>query len=397
MQILARQINVLDYALSSLWRRRMKNLSVLLVFTAVIFLVASFQMTTGALTRTAERVLENAPQITLQRMSAGRQVDIPPEYAARLSSIYGISRIVPRVWGYYFDEVTGANLTVMGLATDRMPMGDQLHLALASGSFPGPGSRGSVVLGRAVNDMVQARGSHLLSLFRNDLSMASFEISGVFADATDILTRDLVVMNIDDARDLFRIRGDRATDLCVYVTNPNEINTIARKIADLLPDTRVVTRPQILKTYRVVFGWRSGFGSICLLTALTAFIILAWDKASGLSQEEKREIAILKVLGWQTADILAVRFWESLLVSGISFLVGVTLAFIHVAFFDAALFRPIMVGWSVIFPPFHLVPEMTAQVVLLIFCLSVLPYLAATVIPAWHTASVPADSALSGA
>ncbi len=397
MRILARQINILDYALSSLWRRRLKNVSVLLVFTGVIFLVASFQMVTDALTDTAREVLVNAPQITLQRMSAGRQVDIPLAYGERLGAIYGISKIVPRVWGYYFDEVTGANLTVMGLDTARMPMGDQLRLTLAQGTFPAAGSRGSVVLGRAVNRMVRARGSRLLSLFRNDLSMASYHISGVFTGATDILTRDLVVMTIDDARDLFRIPADRATDLCIYVANPTEISTIARKIADLLPDTRVVTRPQVLKTYRVVFGWRSGFGSICLLAALAAFVILAWDKASGLSLEEKREISILKVLGWQTADVLAVRFWESLLVSGFAFLLGTTLAYVHVVHFDGILFRPVMVGWSVIFPPFHLAPALNVQVLLLIFCLSVLPYLAATVIPAWHTATVRADSALSGA
>ena len=40
-QIIEKQINILDYSLSSLWRKKLKNLSVILVFTAVIFLVAS--------------------------------------------------------------------------------------------------------------------------------------------------------------------------------------------------------------------------------------------------------------------------------------------------------------------------------------------------------------------
>ena len=44
---------------------------------------------------------------------------------------------------------------------------------------------------------------------------------------------------------------------------------------------------------------------IIIGTALAAFVILAWDKASGLSQEEKREVAILKMLGWQTGDVMA--------------------------------------------------------------------------------------------
>ena len=167
-----------------------------------------------------------------------------------------------------------------------------------------------------------------------------------------------------------------------------------KKIAVLLPDTRVLTKLQIQKTYQVVFSWRSGFASICLLTALVAFAILAWDKASGLSPEERREIGILKILGWETADILAVRFWESTLISVLAFIIGCTAAYIHVAFFDASLLKPVMVGWSVIRPPFKLLPSVTMADLMLIFSFSVMPYLAATVIPAWRCSTVPPDSAI---
>lgn len=393
---LTKHLNILDYSLATLWRRRMKNISVLVVFSGVIFLVASFQMVTQALTETAALALRSAPEITIQKMSAGRQVAVPVEYTEKLSVIFGIKDIVPRIWGYYFDEVQGANYTVMGIDARRMPLGDRLHLALQEGTMPDSGTGGQAVVGRSVKKILEQKGGRLLSLFRPDLSLASFEVTGVFKPEIDILTDDLVVMSIDDARDLFSIPVSMATDLCVYVTNQSEVTTIAKKIAALLPDTRVLTRSQISKTYQVVFGWRSGFASVCLLTALCAFVILAWDKASGLSPEEKREISILKILGWETSDILAVRFWEGFLVSGLSFVIGCTLAYIHVAFFEATLFRPVLVGWSVIHPSLHLVPSFNVSDFLLIFCFSVLPYLAATVIPAWRSASVPADSALSG-
>ena len=393
---LEKQLNILDYALSSLWRRRLKSLSVLLVFAAVIFLLASFQMVTQALSDKARQVLVHTPEITLQKMSAGRQEAIPLAYQEQLAGIFGIRKVVPRIWGYYFDEVRLANYTVMGMAVDQMPEGARLDTALASGAMPGPDEQGKAVIGQAISKALALEGRATFSLFRPDLSLKGFTVSGEFSGDTDILTNDLMVMSLADARDLFALPAWLVTDLCVYVANPKEIETIAKKIAGALPSVRVLTRPQIQKTYQVVFGWRSGFGSICLLAALAAFVILAWDKASGLSPEERREIAILKVLGWETSDILAVRFWESVIVSGLACLAGMTAAYLHVVYFAAALFRPVLMGWSVLRPELQLAPRIEAGDVLLLIAFTVIPYLAATVIPAWRSATVPADSALGG-
>jgi len=391
---LEKQFNVLDFSLSSLWRRKLKNLGIMLVFALVIFLLGSFQMLTGALTNSAETVLENTPEITIQKMSAGRQEAIPLAYKDKLGSIYGIRAIIPRIWGYYFDESHLANFTVLALESDSMPSGDKLNLTLSHGHFPKISEPGTAVLGRSVYDILGLGKRRVFSLFKPDLSLKSFETVGVFNRETDLLTNDLIVMGLADARDLFAIQESMVTDLCIYVANPTEIETIAKKIAGLLPDTRVLTKSQIQKTYQVVFSWRSGFASICLLTALVAFAILAWDKASGLSPEEKREIGILKILGWETADILAVRFWESTLVSTFAFIIGCTAAYIHVAFFDASLLKPVMVGWSVIHPPFKLLPSVTVADLMLIFSFSVMPYLGATVIPAWRCSTVPPDSVI---
>ena len=391
---LEKQLNILDFSLSSLWRRKLKNISIMLVFALVIFLLGSFQMLTGALTKSADAVLRNTPEITIQKMSAGRQEAIPFSYEEKLRSIYGIRAIIPRVWGYYFDESSLANFTILAMDTNSMPSGNKLDLTLSYGHFPKLTEPGTAVLGRSVQEILGLGKRRIFSLFRPDLSLKSFKVVGLFSGQTDLMTNDLIVMNLKDARDLFAMSPTMATDLCLYVANPAEIETIAKKIAGLLPDTRVLTKSQIQKTYQVVFSWRSGFASICLLTALIAFVILAWDKASGLSPEEKREIGILKILGWETADILAIRFWESTLISSLAFIIGCTAAYMHVAFFDASLLKPVMVGWSVIHPPFKLLPSVKLADLLLIFSFSVLPYLGATVIPAWRCSIVPPDSVI---
>lgn len=386
---LQRHLNILDYALSSLWRRKLKNGGIALIFSLVIFLLASFQLLTQSLQTTAERALFFAPDITLQRLSAGRQVSLPESRMESLAAMFGIRQIIPRVWGYHFDEKNGANYTVLGLPSGII---QKAGLPLAHGRLPREGKQGEVVISTSVQDSLGLGERKSFTLFRSDLSQISFTVVGFFNENTDILTGDTILMHLEDARDLFRLNNDLVTDLAVSVTNSAETDTIAAKISSLLPDTRVLTRSQIRKTYRAVFGWRSGFGSICLLTALASFVILAWDKASGLSQEEKREIAILKFLGFQTNDILVLRFWESITVAFVSFLLGLTLAYIHVAYFEGSLFKPILIGWSVLRPSLNLAPTLTFADLLLVFSYSVLPYLAATIIPAWRSAVIRAET-----
>ena len=56
---------------------------------------------------------------------------------------------------------------------------------------------------------------------------------------------------------------------------------------------------EILRTYESIFDWREGIVLVLLSGAILAFAIFALEKASGLSGDEKREIGILKAIGWE--------------------------------------------------------------------------------------------------
>lgn len=390
-QWLRRQLSLLDYSLGSLARKRAKNFGILIVFTQVIFFFSSFLLMSRGLTELATNVLQHAPDITVQQMAAGRQVPLMADATDRLEGIWGIRSVAPRIWGYYFDEKNGANYTVVGLdlAQGSLPGFAGQHIR---GELPVAGSLREVVISEGVRESMGLGERKSFSMFRPDLKMVSFTTKGVFEKDTAAVTSDLLLVSLAAARELFAMDAEQITDLLVYVGNPREIDTIAAKIADRLPGTRVLTRDQILKTYSVVFGWRSGFGSFCLLASLAAFAILAYDKASGLTREDMREVGILKVLGWQTADVMAVRFWESALVSLTAFLAGYGLAWFHILWGQGTLFKPLLLGWSVLRPELVIGPPVLLEDLLLILSFTVLPYLLATVIPAWRSSVVRPDT-----
>ncbi|MEN8232412.1 MAG: FtsX-like permease family protein, partial [Thermodesulfobacteriota bacterium] len=126
------------------------------------------------------------------------------------------------------------------------------------------------------------------------------------------------------------------------------------------------------------------------------FCILAWDKATGSSADQKQEIGILKAIGWDTSEVLALKFWEGLIIALTSFLLGTIAGFVHVFTFNAFFLAPVIKGWSVVFPDFHLTPHLDPYLVFTLGFLTITPYVASTVIPAWKAAITDPETIMRG-
>ena len=61
--------------------------------------------------------------MVVQRLVAGRHDLIPVARAAEIAALRGVRQVVPRLWGYYFDPLSGANFTVMAADDGSLPPG----------------------------------------------------------------------------------------------------------------------------------------------------------------------------------------------------------------------------------------------------------------------------------
>jgi hypothetical protein len=118
-----KQRHLIDFTLASLARRKTKNLGLLLVYTLLVFVLASVALYTHALRQEAGQVLKHSPEIVLQRMVAGRHDLIPPGYLEKIGRIRGVQKIEGRLWGYYYDPVVKANYTFMAPAAEAVQPG----------------------------------------------------------------------------------------------------------------------------------------------------------------------------------------------------------------------------------------------------------------------------------
>ena len=381
-----RHLKILDYALSSLVRRKYKNSAIILVYSFTIAVLASILFLTHALKTEAKNILIEAPDLVIQRIFAGRHDLITSEYVEKIKSLRGIENVTPRYWGYYYDSFTQSNYTMMGLASKladlKMEKGTMI-------SRPG-----ECVIGNGVSKArLVGVGDDLILVDSRGMGVV-LEVVGTFTAESELLTNDLIVLSNADLIDFFGFPPGKSTDIAVEVFNENEIQNVAGKIKKLLPDTRPITKQEIIRTYEGVFNWRSGMMLTIFSAALAAFIILAWDKATGISGDEKHEIGILKSIGWDTTDILELKFWEGLVISFTAFLLGTTIAFVHVFYLQATLLASVMKGWSVLFPDFRLIPFVNIYQIFIIGFLTVVPYIASTVIPSWKAAITDPDSVM---
>jgi ABC-type lipoprotein release transport system permease subunit len=372
---LERQRYVLDFTLASLARRKGKNLSLLLVYAVVVFALASVLLLTRALREQAAAVLRDAPELVVQRLAAGRHDFAPSSWAEAIAGIRGVASARGRLWGYYFDPVARANYTVM--VPDRFW-----------------GAVGEITIGNGVARVRAVRVGDSFPMKAQDGGYLTPRVREVIPAGAEIVASDVIAMSEEDFRRLFGTPGGLFTDVVVRVTNEREVPTVAAKATHLLGGARAITRADVLRTYASIFDWRSGLVIVVLTSAVLTFVIVAWDKASGLSSEERREIGILKAIGWETSDVLLVKFWEGAVVSLLAFLAGALGAYAHVFLGGAVLFRPVLEGWSGLYPDLRLVPSVSGVQIATLLALTVVPYTAATIVPSWRAATVDPDAVM---
>ena len=370
-----KQRHLIDFTASSLARRMGKSLSLLVVYTLLVFVLASVALYTHALRNEATRVLAGTPEIVLQRLIAGRHDLVPPGYIEKIGRIRGVQKIEGRLWGYYYDSVLKANYTFMVPADREIAPGE-------------------IVVGPALERTRELSAGNGVSFRAYTGALHTFIVAEVLPHESELVSADLVLMNEADFRRFFAYPAGHHTDVALWVANPLEVRNVGVKLLDALPDSRPILREEVLRTYASIFDWREGMMLALLSAAILAFGIFAWEKAAGLSAEEKREIGILKAIGWETGDVIAMKFWEGFLVSLLAFLVGYVAAYVHVFHFDFTLFAPVLKGWAVLYPSFALTPQIDGLQVATLFVFTVLPYTAATLVPIWRAATTDPDTVM---
>jgi ABC-type lipoprotein release transport system permease subunit len=390
-----KHLNFLQYAAKGVSTYRTRTIAIICSLLVAIMILGAMTFLSEGLAREAEINASFAPDITVQNMAEGRVTGTQLTDAQVISQMAEVTKVVPREWGYI--SYNGKIYTIMGIDPANMPIPSDINFVMSSGHFLLPNEAYSAIVGQSLADSFGLKVGDIIVLqTENRLGNFSFLISGIFHTNVNLLTSDLILVNINDAHVFFGGVVGSVTDLCVYVKNPLQTDEVASQIAAYNPMLRVLTRNAIKEATLSTYGARAGYVSIAWYILLISVILVAWNQATAAGTEMKKEVGILKALGFSTSDILEIRFLETLILGFVAATLGVFLAIFYDVYLGAPVLRDFLLGWSAAYPGFPLPISISISTVLILYAAAIFPLFIGSLIPAWKSAITEPDVAMRG-
>jgi ABC-type lipoprotein release transport system permease subunit len=383
---------------------RTRSLAIVTALILSTFLLGSAEFIREGVMTDLTASADEGPDLIVQKLWGGRQAPVPLEWKENLSAVHGVRLATPRVWGY-IDVGGGGLLTVMGVNASEYGtiVGTAGTEIVEEGRFLNETDRYRMVVGEGILDIMRASFAGVsvgigssLSLIAQNGSLIEFEIIGVFSSSSRIYSNDLILTDLDSARQVLGLEGSSCTDYALWTEYGEDLNSVAFRIDTQIAEARVLTRDALSDAMLVTYGSRAGIVALLWAVLLMTVILLAFTVSTSGSDEARREVGLLKALGYDTVDVLEIRMFESLTLGMLGASLGVSSAIVFDFILGAPILSGYLLGWSLLLLNGGLPLAISAPTIFTLYVVAIVPLLVATVVPAWRNAITEPDVVLRG-
>lgn len=378
-----------------LFRQKGKHIGAVLISVIIIFLLSSVLFISSSLQHTLLDTLENQSDFTLCRVQAGKAVNTPRDWLDKVLEINGVSQVAPRVYGRYFFAPRENSFLVVGVDFFDEQSSKELQTLVEGLDLKSFLSTDSMLVGEGVKSFLSAHYYKEHFTFKTPKGdFKKVKIHQKLPSQTNLMANDMIIMPIELAREIFGLGEDEVTDITFNVPNDAEWDNIIGKLHLLSYDVRVIEKREMRKAYENLYNYKGGLFLILYLVAIITFMLILYQRYSMVYSTERKEIGILRAIGWSIKDILKLKFYETVAVVLVSFVLGVMLAYLYVFIWDAPLLSQIFLGGANLSNQVEFVPVLEFGLLGSIFLFYAIPFLAAVIIPAWKIAVTPPKEAM---
>lgn len=378
-----------------LFKQKIKHIGVMLISIVIITLISSVLFISSSLQHTLQETIDAQADFTVKRVEAGRPMTTPLSWVDQIIDIEGVSDVTPRVHGRYFYAPREESFWIVGIdffdeqgskALQRLVKGIDLKQFFSSESM---------IVGEGVKAFLKTHYYTDSFSFKTPQGVfKKVKLYEVLPGSLNLLANDMVIMPIDLAREIFGLDEDEVTDITFNVPNDAEWDNVISKLHLLAYDIRVVEKREVEKAYENLYNYKGGIFLILYIIALLTFMLILYQRYSMVYSSERKEIGILRAVGWSIRDILKLKFYETLILVITSFIIGVVLAYVYVFILGAPILIEIFLGGANLVNHAVLVPVIEFGILGSLFLLYAVPFFAAVLIPSWRVAVIPPKEAM---
>ena len=353
----------------------------------LLFLLSSVLFISSSIRFSLEETLKVQPDFVVHKTLGGTAVPTPLVWADEIIDIYGVSNVTPRVYGRYFFEAKEKSFLVVGVDFLEEQSHKNLKKLIDNTDIKSFFKTEQMMVGEGVKRYLK---EHFYENEYNFLTpkgvFKKVKIFKTLPSQTNLIANDMIVIPIDLARKILGYSQEEVSDITFDVPNPDEWRLMNDKLSSLHYDIQVVNKDEVKKSYENLYNYKGGFFLILFLIVLTTFTLILYQRYSMVNSLEKRQIGVLRALGWSINDVLKLKFTETLILIFFSYIVAVFLAYIFVFIFQAPLLQEVFLGGQNLQNSIRFIPVVDFSVLSSIFLLYALPFISAVLIPVWKIA-----------
>lgn len=376
-------------------KHKSKHFAIFLISIFIVFLTSSILFIKNSLQKEISQALENQSDFIIQKTIANKIKDIDTSLIDKFYEINGVSKVTQRVYGQYYFMPENVYFTIIGIdffeETTNQDLKELLNFLNISKFL----EKDSMIIGNGVKKVLDKYA--YFDSYDFKLENENSKNIKIFKDLpkeANLIANDLIIMDINIAKKILNIKPDFATDIVLDVPNPLERQNVKEQILLKESNIRILQKDALKKEYENMFNYKGGIFLILFIVVIFTFILVLYQRYSMISSNDKREIGILKAVGWSIKDIIKLKIIENFIVAFMAFIIGVIFAYIFVFILQAPILKNIFIGFSNIKNDFILNQNIKISNLITLFLFFMVPFLSAVLIPVWKIAVIDATKSM---
>ena len=378
-------LNKLNFLLILLITYRKKHLSIFILSTLLIALMSSVLFISSSIKKDIFSTLENQADFTVQKYVAGRVLNAPESWIDEFYTIDGVQNVQGRIYGTHYYEPAEQYFIIVGLDFYDTQVIKEMKTLVEGIDMDDFLAKKNMIIGSDVKKFLDEYHYFDYYTFRPpDRSIEKVYIYDKLKSSTDIVSGDMIIMDIANARKILGVEDGTFSDIILQAPNLKERETINTKLRVSHFDMRIIQKNDIQNYYENLYNYKGGLFLSLFIIVFMSFGLILFQRYSMISSVDAKEVALLRLSGWKINEVLWFKISENFIVILSAYFSGIFLAYFYVYFLNAPLLKNIFLGYSNLGSSTTFSPSFTLSDLVLIFLSFVIPFLLAIIIPLWR-------------